>query len=63
MCVHVHVANIVSVEHTQCILVSVALSPGSAQLSIAAVWNSGEGAPGIVNPMSRVVGREKVEKT
>ena len=61
MCVRAYVANIVSVGGTQCINVSVASFPGSAHLSFA-VWKVG-GAPGIINPMSDVEGREKVEKT
>ena len=41
---------------------SVASFPGSAQLPLFAVWKVG-GAPGIMNPVSDIQGREKVERT
>ena len=62
MCVHAHVANIVSVGGTQCINVSVASFPSSAQLLLFALWKVGV-APGIINPVSDREGGEKVERT
>ena len=47
---------------TQCINVSVASFPGSAQLPSFAVWKVG-GVPGIINPVSDIEGKEKVERT
>ena len=61
LCVHAHVANIVSVGGGA-LNVSVASFPGSAQLSLFAVWKVGV-APGIINPVSDIESREKVERT